>query len=96
MADIKGIIYQYFTPLRRNMNDNVNKIGDAAVKQAQDFKEFFIGELEKLDGVIQNKTKELASLSSNRDRLNAKIKEDESKIDWLRKFQDKLDSTVNI
>ena len=96
VADIKGIIYQYFTPLRRNMNDNVNKIGDAAVKQAQDFKEFFIGELEKLDGVIQNKTKELASLSSNRDRLNAKIKEDESKIDWLRKFQDKLDSTVNI
>lgn len=87
---------EYLTPLRENMVGNISRIGGETLKQAENFKVQFIGELDRLDKLIQKKAKELATVSQSRDNLAAKIKEDERKMEWLEEFQKKLDRIVNL
>ena len=50
---------KYFQPLRQNMSDNINKIQETAKAQAEEFKKYFIGELQKLDSAMHQKIKML-------------------------------------
>ena len=96
VANAKKVINGYFSPLRQNMTDNIKTISESAIKQSEDFKRYFVEELEKMDKFIQQKAQEIAEASSNKEKLIAKVKEDERKMKWLDDFIKKLDAAVKI
>ena len=96
VADGKKAISDYFIPVRQNMLDNINSARDVAVNQSNQFKNYFISEIEKLDELMKKKAREMEEASSNKEKLAAKVKEDERKMEWLENFIKKLDSAVKI
>ena len=79
-----------------NMNDNIQKIGEQAKEQAEEFKEYFIGELEKLDDELKKKIGEMEKTTQSKEELEAKIQQDSEKKQWLENFQQQLDSVLKI
>ena len=96
LTEVKCVIDEYFTPLRMNMNDNIQKIGEQAKEQAEEFKEYFIGELEKLDDELKKKIGEMEKTTQSKEELEAKIQQDSEKKQWLENFQQQLDSILKI
>ena len=86
----------YFQPLRQNMDDNINKIQETAKTQAEEFKKYFIGELQKLDSAMHQKIKMLEKAGRNKEQLEAKIKADAAKKQWLENFRRELDTILTI
>ena len=43
-----------------------------------------------------NKTKELASVASDEEHLNEKIKNNKINQEWLLNFQERLDAVINV
>lgn len=86
----------YFQPLRQNMGDNIIKIQETAKAQAEEFKKYFIGELQKLDSAMQQKIKMLEKAGRNKEQLEAKIKADAAKKQWLENFRRELDTILTV
>lgn len=96
IADINSIIDDYFYPLRMNMNENIVQIGEAALEQAEEFKAYFIGELDKLDKFIQAKIHDMENTTQSKEELDKKIKQDEDKKIWLDNFKKQLDDALKV
>ena len=86
----------YFQPLRQNMSDNIETIKNTAQRQAESFKNYFIDELKKLDAALQQKIKMLESAGHDKEQLEAKIKADAAKKQWLENFRRELDAILNV
>ena len=95
-VNLKKIIDEYFYPLRKNMNENIQKIGEVALEQAEEFKEYFVSELDKLDRVIQTKIQDMQNTTRSKEQLDAKIKQDEDKKVWLDNFKKQLDEVLKV
>ncbi|MBR6012918.1 MAG: dynamin family protein [Selenomonadaceae bacterium] len=96
IADINSIIDEYFYPLRMNMNENIVKIGEAALEQAEEFKAYFVGELDKLDKFIQAKIHDMENTTQSKAELDKKIQQDEDKKVWLNNFKKQLDDVLKV
>ncbi len=96
VSDGKAAISNTFVPLRQNMIDNINNSIAIAEAQANDFKAYFQGEIDKLDEFLRQKSQEMATASSDRERVIRKLEEDKVKMNWLNEFIQKLDAAVKL
>lgn len=86
----------FIAPIQNSFRENIESAKEEANHQTKDFKKFFIQELDKLDAVMVNKTKELASVASDEEHLNEKIKNNKINQEWLLNFQERLDAVINV
>ena len=77
-------------------NKNIDAAKAEAKRQADEFKKFFIGELDRLDAVVVNKTRELAAVASDEKSLSRELKKNRSNKEWLSHFQEKLDAVIKL
>lgn len=92
----KGVAQSFIAPLQMSFDNNINSAKDEAKRQANDFKKYFISELDKLDAVIVKKTKELASAASDEAYLNDELKRNRDNQIWLSNFQEGLEAIINL
>lgn len=90
------VIAEYFGPIKRNFNDNLESAKQAALGESEKFKAFFFEELDKLDMVLQQKVNEMKKLSGDEKSLAKKIEEDESKKEWLGVFLKRLNDILEV
>lgn len=95
-VDADAAFDEFCSPIR---GDFYEKIGDAEIhmkEQSKRLKQFFIGELDKLDSAIKSKVKELKELTGNNASVAKRIQEDKYKMDWLNAFIAKLDKIMEV
>lgn len=96
IVNFKSAMENYFQPLRQNMTDNIETIKEKAQTQSEAFKNYFVEELKKLDVAMQEKVKMLESAGRNKAQLEAKIKADAAKKQWLENFRRQLDEILKV
>ena len=96
MVDGTKLMEEIFDPVYQAFNTNLDAAQKEAEAQTKKFKEYFMGEIEKLDGAMQKKAKEMKEVSSDTKSLQQKIKENEQRKVWLARFQEKLDEVLNV
>ena len=94
--DGKRVLEEYFTPINKNFQNNIEDAKREAKKQGEEFKKFFTGELAKLDQAMDRKIEEMNQLIENRDKIGSKIHEEKSKEAWLEKFVADLDKILSV
>lgn len=95
-VDGAKVIESYFKPISRNFHDNIENAKATACAEADKFKQFFMGELDKLNIALQRKVAELKEVSGNEAALAARIKADEEKMRWIKNFLQKLDQILEV
>ncbi len=90
------LISDYFGPIKRHFNDNVESAQKEALREGEAFKAFFIREMDKLDDILKKKIKDMKELSANETALQRKIEEDRNKVIWLQDFIKKLSETLSV
>ena len=84
--------------------DIINKDFDKSVKSAiieskqvsEDFKKYFLNEIDKLEKLLSKKVNELKDMTSNKESIEKHIKENEKNQAWLKDFIKRLDSVLEI
>ena len=94
--DGEKLIRDYFGPIKRHFNDNVDNAQKEAMKEGEAFKTFFLGEMDKLDNVLNKKIKDMKDISASNETLQQKIKDDQSKVAWLEDFDKKLYNVLSV
>ena len=89
-VDGEAFYENYFHPVRRSFIDNLDAAKGVALKEADNFKKFFFGELDKLDRAMESKLKELERLSGDEETLKQENQANKEKMAWLEDFQRKL------
>ncbi len=92
----EGIADAFIIPMQKSFNNNIESAKTEAKHQAEEFKKYFIGELDKLDAVILKQTKELEAAASNEKYLNDELRKNHSNQKWLLNFQERLDAIINL
>lgn len=92
-----GTVYDDFIqPIIANFNDNLEAAKETANQEANDFKIYFIDQLNKLEEVMKKKVVENEKLTRNQIEIEQKMRKDEQKIEWLKNFMNKLDVILTI
>lgn len=84
--------------------DIINKDFDKSVKSAiieskqvsEDFKKYFLNEIDKLEKLLSKKVNELKDMTSSKENIEKHIKENEKNQAWLKDFIKRLDSVLEI
>lgn len=84
--------------------DIINKDFDKSVKSAiieskqvsEDFKKYFLNEIDKLEKLLSKKVNELKDMTSSKENIEKHIKENEKNQVWLKDFIKRLDSVLEI
>lgn len=84
--------------------DIINKDFDKSIKSAiieskqvsEDFKKYFLNEIDKLEKLLSKKVNELKDMTSNKESIEKHIKENEKNQAWLKDFIKRLDSVLEI
>lgn len=96
MVDAEAVYAEYIDPILDSFNRNLDSAREAAQKEANRFKRYFLKELDKLEDVLKQKVEENEKLTRNQQSLNEKIRRDKEKIEWLNHFIDRLDEILAI
>ena len=96
VIDGRKILKDFVSAIQNSFNSNIETAKDKVSTQAEDFKKYFIKELDKLDAVVMNKTKELKSAASDEEYLENELKRNRLNKEWLSTFQKRLDSVLNL
>ena len=94
--DGANLITEYFGPIKRHFNDNVENAQQEALKEGEAFKAFFIREMDKLDNVLKKKIKDMKDVSASEMAIQRKIDEDRNKVEWLQDFIKRLNETLSV
>lgn len=95
-VDGTTLIREYFKPIYKQFNDNIDKAQREAIREGESFKSFFLREMDKLDNVLNKKIKEMKEISASNETLQQKIKDDQSKVAWLEDFNKKLYDVLSV
>lgn len=84
--------------------DIINKDFDRSVKAAideskqvsEDFKRYFLNEIDKLEELLSKKVNELRDMTANVESIEKHIRENERNQAWLKDFVDRLNNILEI
>ena len=84
--------------------DIINKDFDRSVKSAideskqvsEDFKKYFLNEIDKLENLLSQKVNELRDMTANVETIERHIKENEINQAWLKDFVSRLNKILEI
>lgn len=82
--------------IRAALIDNEEQAEIVAAKQVEECKVKFIQQMDSIDKQIDTMLQEMRDKTSSRDSLEAALKKNEAKINWLNSFQTELDSVLSI
>jgi len=95
-VDGTKVFDEYLKPVRGNFYENIMLAERQMDEQSKALKQFFLNELDKLEGVIKAKVTELRALTGNSKALEERIRDDRTKMQWLQDFLLRLDSILEI
>lgn len=96
MVDYSTVENEYLTPIIRSFNENLESAQSTAQDEAEQFKKFFLKQLDELQQALKKKVEENEKLTQNQSSIDAVIKVEKEKVVWLENFLMKLDAVLEI
>jgi len=95
---VKGneLAQEYFAGIFKSLSDNGEAANKHAIKQSNKIVREFGKEFERLDSILKKKLKELELCASDREDSEARIKETEDKLTWLKQTKERVESILEI
>ncbi len=96
MASVDKVYDDYITPIVSGFFKNLENARKTAKEEADRFKEFFLKELDNLEGIIRKKVEEDEKLTRDQANIEQKIKTEKDNIQWLESFMSRLNNILTI
>ena len=96
MVDYSTVENEYLTPIIRSFNENLESAQNTAQEEAEQFKKFFLKQLNDLQIAMKNKVEENEKLTQSKSSIDAVIEAEKEKVAWLENFLKKLDAILEI
>lgn len=87
---------EFFRPIERILRDNGENAHKYAVKQSKKIAERFNQEFTRLDDLLKAKLAECENYATDKEKADARIKDTEEKLLWLKNIQSKVNSILEI
>lgn len=95
-VDKSRVYNDFVNPIIGNFEENIQNAKAITLREGEHFKQFFLGEMQKLDQVIQGKVIELEQLGNDEKLLQEKMESDREKIAWLNEFIVRLNNLLKV
>ncbi|MEI0702970.1 hypothetical protein [Brachyspira intermedia] len=82
--------------INKDFDRSVKSAIDEAKKVSEDFKKYFLNEIDKLEDLLSKKVNELRDMTANVATIEKHIKENEKNQAWLKGFVDRLNNILEI
>ncbi|MDR1194159.1 MAG: dynamin family protein [Peptococcaceae bacterium] len=86
----------FLTPIEQDLYDNGDSAYQYAMRQSERITAYFQDEFKRLDDVLERKLTELANYVANEKDADARVKESEYKLVWLRKIKAEVEAILEI
>lgn len=96
MVDADKVYGEYIDPIIAGFFKNLDSARNTAKQDAENFKKFFLNELDVLEDALRKKVEEDEKLTRDKEGIEKKIKEDKEKVEWLDSFMKRLDAILEI
>lgn len=87
---------EFLQPIQNVIYENGENATKYALKQSKKISETFKKEFQKLDMLLKNKLGELKSFATDKEQAEARIRESERKLQWLKEIKDEVESILEI
>ena len=91
---------EFYTEAIEIINKDFDKSVNSAIIESkqisEDFKKYFLNEIDKLEKLLSEKINELKEMTQNVESIENHIKENEKNQVWLKDFSNRLDSILKI
>ena len=95
-VDGTQLLERYIAPIKQQMQDNISEAQKKSEEQAEAFKTFFLGEIDRLKDTLDQKLKEMEKLTENAAHLQASIQQNKKQFGWLNDFQNRLNGILKV
>ena len=95
-VDGTQLLERYIAPIKQQMQDNISEAQKKSEEQAEAFKAFFLGEIDRLKDTLDQKLKNMEKLTENAAHLQASIQQNKNQFDWLNDFQNRLNGILKV
>ncbi|MED0971668.1 dynamin family protein [Bacillus paramycoides] len=95
-VNVKDIIGKIINPVKHDLYKGIWNTRDSLQKKEKILKVYFNKELDRLESILENKSKEVEKLSVDREEIKKKLTADKEKYEWLQEFQIRLDNILEI
>lgn len=96
MVDYATVENEYLSPIIQSFNENLESAQNTAQDEAEQFKKFFLKQLDELQTALKKKVEENEKLTQNQSSIDAQIEAEKGKVAWLENFLMKLDAILEI
>lgn len=96
MVDYSEVENEYLTPIIQRFNENLAGAQNAAQKEAEKFKAFFLEQLSELESALKKKVEENEKLTQSQSNIDAELERQKEHVKWLENFLERLDAVVEI
>lgn len=86
----------YIAPIKQCFNDNLEAGRQQAMQEAEEFKQFFLGELNKLNKLLEDKLQEMEELAEDAKNIQGNIEKMQARKEWLSDFQQRMRTILEI
>lgn len=93
-VNMRDVANEYFTPLRKDLEENKVKLHNYLVEESERLKEILRRELEKIGEILEQKLNDL-DVTKDAQKLKAEeIRRKEQNLRWLEKIQERINNLV--
>lgn len=96
VVKLDEIAQKYFAKIQDNLYENAAEAQKHAVKESKKIVKIFNKEFRRLDEVLKGKLAELERFATEKEQAEERIQECESKLAWLGKIKNKVESILEI
>ena len=93
-VNMRDVANEYFTPLRKDLEENEKKMQDYLSEESERLKETLRRELEKIDEVLEQKLNDLDATKDAQKLKSEEIRRKEQNLRWLEKIQERINNLV--
>lgn len=86
----------YVARISEAIQDNVEEGKFEAKLQAKDFQDWFRNELDNINKIVSQKTKELKNATASSESVQQEIQKNKNKVKWLNNFEEELKHILSI
>lgn len=93
-VNMRDVANEYFTPLRKDLEENGKKLHDYLNEETERLKEALRRELEKIDELLEQKLNDLDATKDAQKLKSEEIRRKEQNLRWLEKIQERINNLV--
>ena len=95
-VNFEQLANRFFAPIQERIYENSENAINYAKEQTRKIKKEFSKKFDELDEVLKNKLKELEDCASDRENIERRLKETESRLAWLESIQARVKNILDI